>query len=454
MSKVILLVEDETVLRETVAGLLEDEGFEVIQAADGRVARDSLLEKPVDIVLSDIRMPEMDGLQLLSHVRRIAPETPVILITAFGTVDSAVQAMREGAWDYLLKPVQFDDLLTKLRRALEFREMYRERNLMTEQLAEEGSFHNLITDTPSMVTMFEQIRKLSEVRSSVLIIGESGTGKELVAKAIHYNGESRNKRFVAVNCGAIPETLIEAEMFGYRKGAFTGATRDKVGYFEAADNGTIFLDEISALPLSAQATLLRVLEDRMVIPVGDTRPRRIDVRVVAATNEDIDSLVAAKEFRTDLLFRLDVVRLKIPPLRERKRDIPLLVHHFLQKFSTEMARIAPGVSNTAMQCLLAHEWPGNIRELQNIIERAVIFSDGGVVDVGDLPFVPCETSESEAEDLKESIQRFERQHIISSLERHHFDKAETAKHLHIGLSSLYRKMEDYEIPKQHPDSES
>ena len=446
-NKALLIVEDERVLRESLAGLLEPEGYEVIQAENGKNAREVLLKRGVDLILSDVRMPEMDGITLLGHVRQIAPQTPVIMITAFGTVDTAVQAMRAGAWDYLLKPVQFDDLLLKIQRALEFAELSRERETITEQLAADSSFQNIVSESPNMLKLFEQVKKLSTVKSSVLIVGESGTGKELFARAIHYNGTTRNKPFVAVNCGAIPETLIESELFGHRKGAFTGAVKDKVGYFEAANGGTIFLDEISTLPKSVQSSLLRILEERAVVPVGDTRPRPIDVRVIAASNQDLEQMVKKGDFREDLLYRLNVVKLTLPPLRQRTCDVPLLVQHFLAKYTTQMNKHVTGITNGAMRALLSHDWRGNVRELENVIERAVIFADGRNIRVEDIPFAHEQTDDDLGEDLKDALRQFERQHIIHSLRKHNFDKAETARHLNIGVSSLYRKLEELAIPK-------
>jgi two-component system response regulator PilR (NtrC family) len=451
-SKTLLLVEDEQVLRESLAELLAEEGYEVLQAADGKIAHDIVLDRPVDLVLSDIRMPNMDGLTMLGHLRRIAPQTPVIMLTAYGTVESAVAAMQQGAHDYLLKPVQFDDALLKISKALEFGELSRTQQVITEQLAEGSTFHNLVGTAPSIARLFETVKKLSSVKSSVLIVGESGTGKELFARAIHYNGNTRDKPFVAVNCGAIPGTLIESELFGYRRGAFTGAIRDKVGYFEAANNGTLFLDEISTLPISVQASLLRALEERAVVPVGDTKPRSVDLRVVAASNQDLEKMVSAGTFREDLLFRLNVVTLTLPPLRQRKEDIPLLAHHFLDKYTRQMNKRVSGLSNGVMRALLNHEWRGNVRELENVIERAVIFAEGREVRVEDLPFVTNEMNDDVGEDLKEALGQFERQHIIYALRRHNYDKVDTAKHLGIGVSSLYRKMEELNIPKG-PDSD-
>jgi two-component system response regulator PilR (NtrC family) len=456
MDKSILIVEDEQVLRESLAGLLEEEGYEVLQAGNGAEAYAVVLERPVSVVLTDVRMPEMDGMELLNRLQQLAPETPVIMMTAYGTVDSAVAAMKAGGWDYLLKPVQFDDLLLKVQRAVEFGELSRDRKVMSEQMAAESTFHNVISESPNMLTLFEQVRKLSTVKSSVLLVGESGTGKELFARAIHYNGITRNKPFMAVNSGAIPDTLIASELFGHRKGAFTGAIRDKTGFFEAANGGTIFLDEISTLPTAVQSTLLRVIEELAVTPVGDTKSRPIDVRIIAASNQDVEGMVREGAFREDLYFRLNVVTLALPPLRHRKGDIPLLVHHFLSKYTTQMNKNVLGVANGAMRALLGHEWPGNVRELENVIERACIFADGRQVGVEDLPFAAALPAGETAEDLKGAMSQFERQHIIYSLRRHNYDKAETARILGIGMSSLYRKLDELEIPKnlEETDSES
>jgi DNA-binding NtrC family response regulator len=395
----------------------------------------------------------MDGMELLERLHLLAPETLVIAMTAYGTVDSAVAAMKAGAWDYLLKPVQFDDLLLKVQRAMEFGELSRDRKVMSEQMAADSTFHNLVSEAPRMLELFEQVRKLSTVKSSVLLVGESGTGKELFARAIHYNGTTRGKPFVAVNSGAIPDTLIESELFGHRKGAFTGAVRDKIGFFEAANGGTIFLDEISVLPAAVQSTLLRAIEERVVTPVGDTQSRPIDVRIIAASNQDVEQMVRDGTFREDLFFRLNVVTLTLPPLRQRKGDIPLLVHHFLDKYTREMSKNVHGVTNAAMRALLGHDWPGNVRELENVIERACIFADGRQVGVEDLPFAAPVADGELAEDLKGAMSQFERQHIIYSLRRHNYDKAETAKVLGIGISSLYRKLEELKIPKNLEESD-
>jgi DNA-binding NtrC family response regulator len=448
--KSILIAEDEQLLRASLAELLEGEGYEVVQAPDGKQAYAKVLERPFDLVITDIKMPEMDGLTLLEQMRQVVPQTPVLVLTAYGSVESAVGAMRAGAVDYLLKPAQFNDVLVRVQRALELGELSRTRRVLTEQAAATGEFHNLVGESGSMQKLFELVKKLSAVKSSVLIVGESGTGKELFARAIHYNGLTRDKPFIAVNCGAIPESLIESELFGHRKGAFTGAVRDRVGYFEAADGGTLFLDEISTLPLNVQSSLLRVLEDRTVTPVGDTRARPVDVRIIAASNQDLGELVRDGKFREDLLYRLDVVRLTIPPLRQRKGDIPLLVKHFLAKYAAEMNKRVLGVDHAAMRALLDHPWRGNVRELENVIERAVIFAEGREVSLADLPFGGGErapTGGEAGEELRSAMEDFERQHIVAALRRHGYDKTQTAKGLGIGLSSLYRKLEELNIPK-------
>ena len=451
MADTILIVEDEQVLRESLGELLQEEGYDVLLAANGQLAYEILLDRPVDLVLSDIRMPEMDGMVLLRHVQRTAPQTPMILITAYGTVSSAVNALQSGAMDYLLKPVQFDDLLAKVRKALEFRKLKNTCRVLTEQLSAEAVFHNLVGQSRQMLQLFDLVRKLSTVKSSVLVVGESGTGKELIARAIHYNGVTRDRPFVPVNCGAIPDTLVESELFGYRRGAFTGANQDKMGFFEAADGGTLFLDEISTLRPNVQSSLLRALEERVIVPVGDTRPRAVDVRIIAASNRNLEDMVKAGEFREDLLYRLNVVNLHIPPLRARKEDIPPLIHHFLEKHTREMNKTITGVTNGAMRAMLNYDWRGNVRELENVIERAVIFADGGELGVENLPFA-AGVEEEVGEELKDAIRLSERQHIINSLRRHGYDKNVTAQKLGIGVSSLYRKLDEMNIPKS-PDED-
>ena len=454
MAGTILIAEDEVVLRESLAELLSSEGYRVLEAGNGKEALELASSEPVDVVLSDVRMPEMDGMALLDALQEMAPELPVVMLTAYGTVSHAVSAMRAGAIDYLLKPVQFEEVLLRVKRALERRDMERTSRVMTEQLSADSVFHNLVGRSPRMLELFDMVRKLSNVKSNVLLWGESGTGKELFARAIHYNSDARDKPFVPVNCGAIPENLAESELFGHSRGAFTGAAGDRAGYFEAADGGTLFLDEISTLPLTVQSSLLRALDTKTIVPVGNTRPREVDLRVVAASNQDLEDMVEVGEFRGDLLYRLNVVRLDIPPLRERKEDIPMLVQHFLAKHCLSMNKHVSGVSDGAMAAILNCEWRGNVRELENVIERAVIFADGGELRVTHLPFATEDMIDDVSGDMKSALRQFERQHIMYSLRKCGYDKAETARHLGIGVSSLYRKLDEMGIPKsdREPDA--
>jgi DNA-binding NtrC family response regulator len=453
MAGTILIAEDEVVLRESLAELLTSEGYRVLEAGNGKEALQQASSEQVDVVLSDVRMPEMDGMALLDALQEMAPELPVVMLTAYGTVGDAVSAMRAGAVDYLLKPVQFEEVLMRIERALEHKDMERTNRVVTEQLSADSVFHNLVGRAPRMLELFDMVRKLSNVKSNVLLWGESGTGKELFARAIHYNSDVRDKPFVPVNCGAIPENLAESELFGHSRGAFTGAAGDRVGYFEAADGGTLFLDEISTLPLNIQSSLLRALDTKVIVPVGDTRPRAIDLRVIAASNQDLADMVDAGKFRGDLLYRLNVVRLDIPALRDRKEDIPMLVQHFLAKHCLSMNKHISGVSDGAMAAMLNCDWQGNVRELENVIERAVIFADGGELRLTHLPFATEDMVDDVGGDMKSALRQFERQHIMYSLRKCGYDKAETARHLGIGVSSLYRKLDEMGIPKSDGESD-
>lgn len=444
----ILIVEDEAILRESMAELLEDEGFNILQAANGRIAYDILMEETVDVVLSDIRMPEMDGIELLDKIKASLPETPVIIITAYGDITNAVDTMRHGACDYLVKPVQFDEMVSRINRVIQRQKQRSASRLLSDQISESGNFHNLVGKSRSMLNLFEVVRKLSEVKSNVLLVGDSGTGKELFARAIHFNGITRDESFVPVNCGGMPDSLIESELFGHCRGAFTGAHKDKIGYFEAANGGTLFLDEISTLPLVVQSTLLRVLEDKTIVPVGDTHPRCVDVRIIAASNQNLEEMVEAGQFREDVLYRLNVVKLELPALRDRREDIPLLVNHFLQKHCTEMNRPQVSISDEAILALMQHDWPGNIRELENAVERAIIFAVNDRIEINNLPYTckPSNSSEYTNGGLKEALRQFERQYILEALQQYDFNKFKVAQNLQIGVSSLYRKIDDLNIP--------
>jgi len=446
----ILVVDDEEIIRDSISFILKKEGFTVVVAENGKVAYQKLLEEPFDIIISDLEMPEMKGIELLEKSIQLNPQAAFIIVTAYGSLETAIAALRAGASDYILKPVEFDELLVKIRRLLEEKKLQVENQLLRRQLHREADFSNLTGKSQPMQRVFETITKVCRTDSTVLITGKSGTGKELVAKAIHYNSGRCEKPFITVNCGAIPETLIESELFGHKKGAFTGAVADRIGYFKAAVGGTLFLDEISEMPLSLQVKLLRAIEQKEITPVGMSVGVPIDVRFIAATNRDLRREVAEGRFREDLYYRLNVVEIKLPSLAERKEDIPLLVEHFVDKFRRDMRKQIRGVDSPAMQMLLQHEWKGEIRELENIIERAVIFCLGEFITPIDLPeFFHAGVSIEALEgfpSLDAAMNNLERQYILAELEKNQFNKEQTAKTLKISLPTLYRRLKDLQIP--------
>jgi two-component system response regulator PilR (NtrC family) len=445
----ILVVDDEQIIRESLSFILKNEGYEVSEASNGKEAYQKVLENMYDLVITDIEMPEMKGIDLLGHITTASPQTLVFIITAHGSIETAIQALRNGASDYILKPVEFDELVVRIQRLLEHRRISIENKLLRKELLDKYDFSNLIGKSSAMKKVFDMIQTVSGTDSTILITGKSGTGKELVARAIHYNSKRKTKPFVVVNCGAIPETLIESELFGHKKGAFTGAASDKAGFFKTADNGTLFLDEISEMPFQLQVKLLRALEQEEIIPVGSSTPTSIDVRIVAATNRELLKDVEAGKFREDLYYRLNVVEIHLPSLAERKEDIPLLIEHFVQKFRREMNKNIKGVDNNVMKHLLAHEWKGEIRELENIIERAVIFSTDEFVSMKSLPeFFQVSTEKAIARSdmsLREALDEVEKQFIYNTLERFEFDKEKTAAQLKISLPTLYRRIKDLSI---------
>lgn len=449
MTDRILVVDDEQIIRESISYILKREGFSVAEAENGKAAYERLVAEPFDLVITDLEMPEMKGIELLDKVVQMNPQTTVIIITAYGSLETAIAALRAGASDYILKPVEFDELLVKIRRLLEHKKLALENQYLRRELHRESDFSNLIGKSMPMQRVFDMIQKVSATDSTVLITGKSGTGKELVAKAIHFNSKRCAKPFITVNCGAIPETLIESELFGHKKGAFTGAVADKIGYFKAADGGTLFLDEISEMPMQLQVKLLRAIEQKEITPVGMSTSIAIDVRFLAATNRDLHKEVTAGRFREDLFYRLNVVDVQLPSLAERKEDIPLLVDHFIDKFRREMRKDIQGADNTAMQLLLQHEWKGEIRELENIIERAVIFCNEQYISSGDLPeFFRTGSNLDVGEgytSLEAAMDNLERQYILAELRKHNFNKERTAQALKISLPTLYRRIKDLGI---------
>lgn len=445
----ILLADDEETLRKNLAQVLEDEGFDVIACADGAAALKVLKQRSVDALITDLRMPRMGGMELIRHARELAPEASIIVVTAFGEVETAVEAMKSGARDYLCKPLIFDELIFKLKRLLIQDDLERQNQVLRKQLQQGHAVTEIVGLSPAMRAIRRSIERIGHTMSNVLIGGESGTGKEVIARALHYSGITRDRTFVAVNCGGLVDTLVESELFGYRKGAFTGANSDHIGYFEAADGGTLFLDEIGNLPLKSQAVLLRAIEDRAITRVGDHRPRPVNIRLVAATNTDLEKAIAKGHFREDLYYRLNVIRLDIPPLRQRTEDIPPLLEHFVAKYNAELNTNCPGFSADAVQMLCRHSWRGNVREFENVVERALIFAGGQEVGAEDLIFLAGAAVRGDGDllNLRAANAEFERQHLLKVLAMFENNKAAAADALGIGLSSLYRKLDEHGLSK-------
>src|SRR5690242_6337431 len=451
----ILTVDDDAVTCELLCEVFTREGFNVAFANSGEAALVEVARHPPDLLLSDIRMKtRLDGLSLLEIVRREYPSVPVVLMTAFGSIETAVRAVKEGAFDYISKPFNIDELVAIVRRAL----ANGTGKQVASDLDEDERSSGLIGRTPAMLEIYKMIARVSDSRAAVLITGESGTGKELVARAIHNHGTRASERFVAVNCGALTETLLESELFGHVKGSFTGAIANKRGIFEQAGEGTVFLDEISETSAALQVKLLRVLQEREVVPVGGTDPIKVGARVIAASNSDLEKLSASGAFRGDLLYRLNVIQLHLPPLRERREDIQMLVGHFLRKHAGPDASIA--LDDKAMQSLTAYSWPGNVRELENVIERAVTLNQGGVVTMDDLPvriqLQPShDTPPLSSDDLAElfsglpNLDEIERRYILYVLEATGNNRKRTAEILGINRKTLYRMAARYEIEFAH-----
>lgn len=450
MANKILIVDDELILRENIAFILRKEGYEVEEAQDGQEAYEKFLKSNFDIVVSDIEMPKMKGIELLEKISQIDSQIIFIFITAYGSLETAIAALRLGASDYILKPIDFDELLLKIKRLLEYKRLILENQNYRRELQKQYSFDNIIGKSEAMQRVFEMIRSVAETNSSVLITGNSGTGKELVSRAIHYNGPRKDKPFVVVNCGAISETLIESELFGHKRGAFTGAIRDKDGFFKTADGGTLFLDEISEMPLQSQVKLLRAIEQKEIIPVGSSTPIPVNVRIISATNKDLLAEVEAGRFRRDLYYRLNVVEIKLPSLAERVEDIPLLVDYFVDKYRKEMNKPIKGVDSNAMKALINYEWHGEVRELENVIERAVIFCKGEYITLADLPnyisnTVINEENMTEIKNLERALNEFEKKYIQRALMQNNHDKEKTAKMLGISTATLYRRIKELKI---------
>ena len=453
----ILVVDDDASLREVLATVMRRESYDVATATTGEDALISVQSRWPALVLTDLNMPGMSGLDLLRSLKALAAregrDVAVVMITAYATAESAVAAMKEGASDYVTKPFNNEELRVVARKALGQQELEVENARLRRELQDRHHFGNLVGASPAMGDVYELIRRVKDTRINCLILGESGTGKEMVARSIHYSGARSGKPFVAVNCGAIPENLVESELFGHKKGSFTGAIRDKQGLMSAADGGTLFLDEVASLPLSAQVTLLRALQERRFTPVGDVREVAVDVRIIAACNVDLEECIRAGSFREDLYYRLNVVQLVLPPLRERKEDLPALVRHFVERFGREYGKQVT-VSAGALRLIEAWSFPGNVRELQNLVERAVALCAGPVIDVDDLPVrlrhaateqTGREATDfpSEGIDLDEILSRTERDWLTAALSATGGNKTRAAELLNMSFRSFRYRLAKY-----------
>jgi two-component system response regulator PilR (NtrC family) len=446
----ILVVDDEKSMREILEIFLKSENYAVTTADNGEKAIEAIKNDIFDLVITDMKMPKVGGLEVLKHIKQISPDTVVVIITAFGTTESAVEAMKLGAYDYIQKPFQMDDIRLVVKNALEKQKLQKDVSILKKQL-KHPSLENIIGKSPAMQELFSVITKTAESNANVLIIGESGTGKELVAKAIHSLSPRKDNHFVTVNCAAIPEGLLESELFGYMKGAFTGATSNKQGLFELANEGTLFLDEIGEMPMSLQAKLLRVIEGESFRRVGGISDIKVDVRIISATNKNLQELIDKGLFREDLYFRLNVLSVRIPPLRERRDDIPLLIDHFLKKFAGGKKRF----SQEAITLLQNYKWKGNVRELENIVERMVLLCDEEIIDVEHLPEEIRSASRIDKVvvppggiDIEKLLEETEKAYLLKALERTNGVKTEAAKLLNLTFRSFRHKLKKYGIEKK------
>jgi DNA-binding NtrC family response regulator len=451
----VLIVEDHDRLREQLGQFYEQEGFKVTTAACGEEGLEKLSQEKFAIVVSDVKMPGIDGFQLARHVREKYPDTDVILITAFGNIKQAVEAMKLGASDYITKPFQPEAIRLVSEKLIERRRLLEEVRELRQRVHEEQKLENILSKSPKMLKVFELIRSLAETDSGVMITGETGTGKELVARAIHNLSRRKNGQFVAINCGAFPDTLLESELFGYEKGAFTGAVQSRGGKIELADGGTLFLDEIEAMAAPMQVKLLRVLQEREVERLGGNRKVRIDMRVIAATNVDLSLCLARGTLREDFYYRINVIPIQLPPLRERLEDLPLLIEHILSRHPVAVERNIRQVAPKVLDQMLAYHWPGNIRELENILERAIVKSRGDVIENVDLPAPPQRILDlwysgngAREISLKQWLSNSEKDYLRSLLIKYKGSISSTAKEAKVDNKTLYRKMRRHGLHKE------
>ncbi len=443
----ILVVDDEDVMCESMAAWLREDGYRVDTAPDGQKAVELAKASDYAVCFVDLKMPAgMDGIETMMEIRRIRPDASVIIITAYATVDTAIQAMKEGAQEYIVKPCNPQEISMLVSRILKLKKLQNENAILRKKLTRQYRQHDIITKNPRMQEILALTQEISSLRSTVLIHGESGTGKELVARAVHFSGNRAEKPFIAVSCAALTETLLESELFGYEKGAFTGAVAQARGKFEIAHGGTIFLDEIGDISPKLQADLLRVLQERRFYRVGGNREIEVDVRVIAATNKNLAEAVQQGQFREDLYYRLNVIEINLPPLRERREDIPLLAEHFAQRISSELNRDIAGISAGALKLLIAYDWPGNVRELENVIERAIVTCRNGMLEEQDFSWLQHRGMPAQDWEVPDvPLGELERRAIVAALERKHGNVKEASAALGIDRSTLYDKLKRYEI---------
>ena len=457
----ILVVDDDPEIVEIISDVLKNAGYEVESAHNGRVAIEELENNFCDLVITDLNMPEVDGMEVLKHVVMKFPDTLCIILTGYGTIKGSVEAIKIGAFDYVSKPLKSDEILMIVEKALRYQSLERENILLKDQLRQKYRFENFVGKSPAIQKVFELIEKVADTDSTILITGASGTGKELVARAIHYNSRRRKKPMVTINCGAIPEELLESELFGHEKGAFTSAHKTRIGRFELANGGTIFLDEIGDMSPNLQVKLLRVLQEQKFERVGSTITRYVDIRVIAATNTDLQEAIEKGTFREDLYYRLNVIPIRVPPLKERKSDIPLFLDFFLEKFNKKKNKNVNGFTPEVISALLQYDWPGNVRELENLVERLVILSDHEQIGIEDLPesIRECKklihtfqmTIPEEGIPFNAAVEEYERQLILQALTKTNWVKKKAAELLNINRTTLVEKIKKKNIVQPHPD---
>lgn len=452
----ILIVDNEESMREFLSIVLKKEGYDCTTAEDGEQALKVIVKESIDLVLSDIKMPKMNGLELLKALKIASPDTVVVMMTAFASTETAVEAMKEGALDYLTKPFQIEEVKLIIQNALERKNLKSENQQLRLALKSKADFTKIIGRSEKMRKVLTLVEKVADNKSNVLITGESGTGKELIARAIHYNSRRRDNHFVTVNCSALPETLLESELFGHMKGAFTGAIANKAGLFEVADQGSIFLDEIGETSLAIQVKLLRVLQEREIRRIGGTKDTKVDIRIIAATNKDLEKLIEQGTFREDLYYRLDVIPIHLPPLRERPEDIPLLADYFLNKYNQNMEMAIEGFTPEVLLSLSRNEWRGNVRELENVIERAVALTSNTILSADDFSgSLPKSAMTADVEytipdgglDLEALIEKIEKQILLKALDQCHWVKKDAAERLHLNFRSFRYRLQKYEIKR-------